>query len=364
MTEKLIIEVYGGINSGKYECELMETLENSVKVRMPQVEGRMIALPAGQPIRVRYLGDKEYVYDTEIIERIFTPEAALIIPKPGSITRIGRNVPQAGCRVITITSGKGGVGKTNICVSLAIALNEAGKKCIVLDADMGLANIDVIAGIKPQYDLTHLLSGDMPIDQVVTQAPNGFSFIAGGAGLQELADLGDWQLAKLVNSLSAIEDEYDFIIIDTGAGIASNVISFVLAADEVILILTPEPTSMADAYALIKVLSGRTKEKKVSLLVNRAETLAEANMVAAKISMVSEKFLGFRVEKLGYIPDDINVSRSVKKQVPFVIGAPRCEAAKSIRYIAKKMCDPNIEQQAGDGIKSFIKRLAGFLSGS
>lgn len=364
MSEKLIIEVYGGINSGKYECELMQSMQDSIKVSMPQVDGRLVALPAGQPVRVRHGEENGYVYDTEIIERIFNPEAVLIIPKPGAITRLGRSSGFSGCRVITVTSGKGGVGKTNVCVSLALALGEIGKKCIVMDADMGLANIDVIAGIKPKYDLTHLLNDDLPIDQVITQAPNGLSFIAGGAGLQELADMGDWQLAKLVNSLSSIENDYDFIIIDTGAGIASNVISFVLAADEVILVLTPEPTSMADAYALIKVLSGRTKEKKLSLLVNRAESIAEADSVAAKIGMVSDKFLGFKVDNLGYIPDDIQVSRSVKKQTPFVVGAPNSEAAKSIRHIARKICDPSISQPKSEGIKMFVKRLAGFLTGA
>lgn len=276
-----------------------------------------------------------------------------------SQSRILRKVtpPVHNTRVITVTSGKGGVGKTNFTINLAIALIKLGKRVVIIDADLGLANIDVVLGITPQYDLNHVFSGKKTVREVITQGPEGIKFIAGGTVVKEIFALKDWQIEKFINSISDLEEFTDIILIDTGAGISQNVLSFVLAANEVIVVTTPEPTAVADAYGIIKVTSLQNNSAQIKLVVNRAENVYEAEQTAKKLWIVAERFLNIDVKYLGYIFNDPCVSQAVKKQQPFLVTYPNCEATKCIYQLAKLLCEEKQGNKENSGIKGFLDRM-------
>lgn len=272
-----------------------------------------------------------------------------------------KNPAERKTRVITVTSGKGGVGKTNFTINLALALSAYNKKVMIMDADLGLANVDVVLGITAQNNLYHVLKGDKNLKDIITPGPNGISVVAGGSGIQELANLPKRQVDKFVNQLNDLEGMADYLLIDTGAGLSRNVMSFVLAADEVIVVTTPEPTSITDAYGLIKTLTSRKKNGIVRLVINKVENTGEADVASGKLTAVAEKFLKFKVDTLGYILDDSYVTKAVKSQEPFLIKYPNSSASKCINSIAAKLTDQESKNISG-GIKGFFGRLAQMFS--
>lgn len=266
-------------------------------------------------------------------------------------------------RVITITSGKGGVGKTNVTINLAIALSEQGLRVVILDADFGLANIDVLFGIIPKFTLVDVIRNKKNILEVLSDGPKNIRFISGGSGVEELVKLDRSQLQRFVDNITLLDKIADVILIDTGAGLSENVMSFVMAADEVLLVTTPEPTSITDAYALIKMISNRDKAKKIKVVVNRAENVNEANDILNKLVLVADKFLGLRLEPTGYILHDDLVVRAVKQQQPFSISFPKSQAARYVKEIALKLVESGRELHLNDntGFKAFINRLVGLM---
>jgi flagellar biosynthesis protein FlhG len=266
-------------------------------------------------------------------------------------------------RVITVTSGKGGVGKTNITINLAIALSEQGQRVIILDADFGLANIDVLFGIVPQYTLLDVIKNKKNILEVLTEGPRNTKFISGGSGVEDLVRLDNEQLARFVENMSLLDRLADIIIVDTGAGLSENVMSFVTAADEVLLVTTPEPTSITDAYALIKMVSNRDRTKTIRVIVNRSESSGEANDVLNKLVLVADRFLGIKLEPAGYILHDESVVKAVKQQQPFSIIYPKSQAARNIREISDKLVQKGAadELHRSSGIRGFLGRLAGLM---
>jgi flagellar biosynthesis protein FlhG len=239
--------------------------------------------------------------------------------------------------VIAITSGKGGVGKTNIAVNLAITLASAGKNVVLLDADLGLANADVICNIDLPANLSHVIARRKELSDVLVKAPGGFSLIGGASGLARMADLSDSDRQRLVTAMGELEQKADVILIDTGAGISPNVLAFTRAADHVLVITTPEPTAITDAYAVIKVISRDNAERRVSLLVNQVRNPNEARIVHDRIAKVARQFLGVRIFDAGYIPEDEQVSTAVRKRAPFVLSAPRCAASHAVSQLAIRL---------------------------
>src|SRR5882757_454351 len=210
--------------------------------------------------------------------------------------------------VIAITSGKGGVGKSNVAVNLSIKLASAGKNVVLLDADLGLANADVLCNIDLPFNLSHVIARKKELHEVMVTGPGGFKLIGGASGLARMADLTDFDRRRIVEALGAVEHSADSIIIDTGAGISPNVLSFTRAADHVLVVTTPEPTAITDAYAVVKVISKETGERRISLLVNQVRTSAEAKVVYGRIAQVAKQFLGVSVLDAGYLPSDEAVS--------------------------------------------------------
>ncbi len=238
-------------------------------------------------------------------------------------------------RSIAITSGKGGVGKTNIATNLAIALAEkTNKKIYILDADLGLANIDVILGITPKFNLAHVIKGEKEIEDILVTGPMGINIIPGTSGVSELANLSAEERERFLEKLSFLEREDGILIIDTGAGIDDNVLDFVLSSDEVIVVTTPEPTAITDAYALIKIVSSARDDINISLVVNMIRKEEEFELVTRGILLVAKQFLGVDIKKLGYIYYDGIVSKSVLSQEAFYLLYPESLAAKCINNIA------------------------------
>jgi flagellar biosynthesis protein FlhG len=267
-------------------------------------------------------------------------------------------------RVITVTSGKGGVGKSNITINLAIALSEQGFRIVILDADFGLANIDVLFGIAPRYTMLDMIKNQKSILEILADGPKNTKFISGGSGVEDLVKLERQQIMSFIENMSLLDKIADIIIVDTSAGLSENVMSFVTAADDVILVTSPEPTSITDAYALIKMLSNIERHKKVRLVVNRAESSKEANDVLNKLVLVAEKFLGMTLEPAGFILNDDAVIKAVKQQKPFILSFPKSHAAKSIMDISVKLANRDVvegETAQNQGIRVFFSKLVEYL---
>lgn len=262
-------------------------------------------------------------------------------------------------KVVAITSGKGGVGKTNFTVNYALTLIDYGYKVIVLDADLGMANIDLVLGVTPKANLFHVLSGQTMLKDIIIDGPKGLKVIPGGSGIPELADLQSEQVWHFIYQLEELEVDTDLLLIDTGAGISKNVLSFLLAADEVILITTPEPTAIADAYGMIKTLLKQqwNKDKQIKLLINRVENHLEGENAAAKIEAAVDKFLKYKITTLGFVPKDDFVSRAVKIQTPFTIEFPRCKAAIELNKIVANQYNKPVKDTGTTGIVSFMRNL-------
>jgi flagellar biosynthesis protein FlhG len=267
-------------------------------------------------------------------------------------------------KVITITSGKGGVGKTNITVNMALAMSQLGLRVVILDADLGLANVDVLFGIVPKFTLVDVIRNRKNIFNILCNGPENIKFIPGGSGVEELVKLDTEQLGKFIENIALLDKIADIILIDTGAGLSDNVISFVMAADEVLVVTTPEPTSITDAYALIKMISNRDQSKTIKVIVNKAESAAEATSILQNLSLVAEKFLKIQLNSLGYILQDDSVIKAVKLQQPFLLSYPKSHASKYIREISNKLVASGEEknEEANTGIKGFITKLVNLLS--
>jgi flagellar biosynthesis protein FlhG len=275
-----------------------------------------------------------------------------------------QTVPRRIARVITVTSGKGGVGKSSMSVNLAIALSRLGKRVVVLDADFGLANVEVMLGIRPQYNLADLMFRGKTLTDIITPGPENIGFISGGSGVEDLVKLDKSQLNGFIENMSLLDSVADFILIDTGAGLSENVMSFALAADDILLVTTPEPTSLTDAYALIKMVSNRDRSKNIKIIVNRAENAKEGNDILQKMSIVADRFLKVKLQPLGFVLQDEAVKIAVKTQEPFYIGFPKSQATKYIKEISYKLVESgNLVNGSGiKGIKGFVGKLVGFLN--
>ncbi|QUH26298.1 MinD/ParA family protein [Serpentinicella alkaliphila] len=277
------------------------------------------------------------------------------------INLLSSNTNQASSRIICITSGKGGVGKTNFTINLAIALSKQDLRVVVIDADLGLANIDVVTGSIPKFTLLDIIRTDRSIEEIMNDGPGGVKIISGGSGVLDLVDMPQENFDKIIGRLDEVCKYADIILIDTGAGISKSVMSFVLAANEVIVVTTPEPTAITDAYAMIKTVSLQDKGKKIKVVINRSENINEGKITFEKLQNASEKFLNVKIEKLGYLVDDSNVSRAVKLQNPFLLQFPNARVSKNIELIALNVNSSKATSEEGFESKGFFNKVISFF---
>lgn len=260
-------------------------------------------------------------------------------------------------RAITVSSGKGGVGKSNLVINLAMALDRLGERVLILDADLGLANIDVLLGLSPKYNVSHVLNGGRRLEEVLVKGPGGIRIMPASSGVQEMTRLTDEQKLVFLDLLDGLESEIDILLIDTGAGISDTVLYFNLAAQDKIVMVTPEPTSLTDAYALIKVLYTRHGERHFKVVVNQVRDEKAGRAVFAQISKVADHFLdGLSLDYLGSIPHDPNVTRAVLQQKPFMQLFPETPASMAVDAIARNIRKMSPAANYGS-IQFFWKRL-------
>lgn len=249
-----------------------------------------------------------------------------------------QSLPRRVARVITITSGKGGVGKSSVSVNLAIALSKLGNRVVILDADFGLANIEVMLGIRPQYNLADLMFRGKSLTDIITNGPENIGFISGGSGIQELTNLTKDQIVYLIQKLVELDEIADIVIVDTGAGISDSVLEFVAASSEILLIATPEPTSITDAYALLKTLNRKSdisiQDTVIKMISNRIDNLEDGKELYDKLSVVVSKFLNLKLEYLGALPQDSCVSKAVMRQKPAITLYPESKFSRTLTYFA------------------------------
>jgi len=267
---------------------------------------------------------------------------------------------QTATRVFAITSGKGGVGKTAVVANLAVLLARFGKRVLILDADLGLANIDVVFGLAPGYNLNHFFTGEQSLDAILTDGPEGIKILPAGSGVQRFTRLDAEQKMRLLEALDSMHNDFDFVLIDTEAGISENVTYFTTAAHEILVVTTPEPTAITDAYALMKLLSNQYHEKHFNLIVNFIKNEEEALDVYRKLTMVANRYLDISIDYIGSIPRDKLMVDAIRKQKVLVQLFPDSKTSQAFEALARTiMQEPQTLEPKGS-IQFFWKRLLDF----
>ena len=266
--------------------------------------------------------------------------------------------PARAPHVIAIASGKGGVGKTNLTANLAVALASRGLRVCVLDADLGLANLDVLFGLSPTLSLRDVVRGERRLEDVVVDGPAGIRIIPAASGFEELTRLGSDEQLRLLAEVDGLEDSFDVLLVDTAAGISANVLYFTAAAADALVVITPEPTALTDAYALVKVLATRYGRREFLVAVNMAAGAADAEAAFRRLARVAERFLRVRLEYQGYVPYDDALPRAVRHQRPVVLAAPGSPASQGLAALAGRLALRSPGRPTG-GVQFFFRRLVG-----
>ena len=276
--------------------------------------------------------------------------------KPSS--RIEDSPPQKASRIISVSSGKGGVGKTNIAINLALAYAKLGKKVIVLDADLGLANVNVVLGVIPRYNLYHLIRQQKKMKDILLDTTYGIQIVAGASGFSKIANLSEEERKGFIEELYELSSA-DVIIVDTSAGVSNNVLTFVAASDDVIIVTTPEPTAITDAYGIVKIIATEIDnlDLGLKLVVNRVKSVTEGRKVAERVINIAGQFLNIKLDYLGFVYEDILVQHAVIKQRPFLTLDPKSKASICIDHIVRRL--ENMDFKEGSGISEFLKKLFG-----
>ena len=259
--------------------------------------------------------------------------------------------------VYSVTSGKGGVGKTALVANLAWHLADAGKRVLILDADLGLANVDIVFGLSPQYNMNHFFSGERTLQEVMVEGPKGMMILPAGSGLQNFIRLDGQQKMRLLDGLDSMQNHFDYVLIDTEAGISENVTYFNTAAQEILVVTTPEPTAITDAYALMKLLSTQYHEKKFNLIVNQIHSEEEALDVYRKLTMVANRYLNISIDYLGSVPEDRQMVDAIRRQKVISELYPTSKIFMSFQQLARRICLEPLQSKPKGSLQFFWKKL-------
>jgi flagellar biosynthesis protein FlhG len=264
-------------------------------------------------------------------------------------------------RVLTVTSGKGGVGKSNVAVNLGISLAKQGQRVAVIDMDLGTANVNVITDVSPTHNLFDVFKKRKDLSEIVERGPEGVLIVAGASGKDELANLGEAECQRFLSQLSQLDEAVDVIIMDTAAGISRSVMHFVRGADQTLLVTTPEPTAITDAYALVKASVRRDPKPRFKLVVNRADSIMEARKVADKVERVGREFLDVSLDVLGYMVEDNAVRKAVRRRRPFLLDAPEARASQCVDHLSKRLMNPE-EDLEPKGVKNLFQTMMDWVN--
>ncbi len=262
-------------------------------------------------------------------------------------------------QVIAVTSGKGGVGKTNVSANIAVAMTANGKKVMLLDADMGMANLDVMLGLRPTHNLSHVISGEKTLSEVIIEGPGGLKIIPAASGVKLMTELGPMQHAGLIHAFSELNDEIDVLLVDTAAGISDSVVNFCRAAQEVVVVVCDEPTSLVDAFALMKVLNRDHGVNRFQILSNMTHSSQEGRELYSKLLNVTDKYLDLTAIYMGTVPYDDYLRKAVKKQRPVVSAYPRSRSSLAFKNLAQKADKWPVTDTPGGHLEFFVERLVG-----
>ena len=265
-------------------------------------------------------------------------------------------------RVIAVTSGKGGVGKTNLAVNLGVSLSAMGRRVALMDADMGLANVDILLGINPEYNLSHVLAGEKSLAEIMVNGPFGMKVIPASSGIQQMSALSDRQQAAIIHAFSEIDADLDVLIVDTAAGISPSVVNFARACQEIIVMICDEPTSLTDAYALIKLLNRDYSIYHFHILTNMVQSTQQGQSLFAKLTKVTDRYLDVALQFAGSVPFDNKLRQSVRNQSAVVEAYADSQASLAIKNIARKIDGWPIKSQAGGYLEFFVERMIQYSS--
>ncbi|MCF6202560.1 MAG: MinD/ParA family protein [Methylococcaceae bacterium] len=272
------------------------------------------------------------------------------------IRKMIQNKPKP-VRVIAVTSGKGGVGKTNLAVNLGVALSQSGKRVALLDADMSLANVDILLGLSPEFNLSHVLKGEKNLKDIMLSGPEGLQVIPASSGLQHMSELSTAEQAGIISAFSDIDQDLDILIVDTAAGISSSVVNFARASQEIIVVICDEPTSLTDAYAYIKLLNRDFSIEKFQIVANMVESSQQGQQLFTKLTKVTDRYLDVSLGYVGAVPFDESLRKAVQKQKPVVEAFPGSKSSLAIKDLAHRINNWPIKKQAGGYLEFFIERM-------
>lgn len=262
---------------------------------------------------------------------------------------------QRKTRILAVTSGKGGVGKSNFALNFALSLVQQNKKVLIFDVDLGFANVDVLLGRSAKETIATMLDKELSIWDIIEEGPNGLLFISGGTGFNDLFRLDETRMDKFFSELSTIQGHVDYIILDTGAGLSDENLRFIMAADDVILVTTPEPTAITDAYAVVKMVHSKDQNVHMKMIINQCTSEKEGIQTADNFKKVTKQFLNKQVDTLGFIPSDSHVTSAVKKQLPFTLAFPNCPASKAVQNVTYDFLQLPVPFRLG--VKGFLLKM-------
>ncbi len=325
-------------SSNFYESKLISINKNFLEISMPFYNGSFVPLNTGFDLnlKTKTLQQDEFEFSSKIIGRNTTKQSLFISIPQDLLEEIEAETESKSslCKFITVISGKGGTGKTSFIINYAIALSKKGKKVALVDADLGMANMDILLKITPIHTLADVIRGDKALEEVIVDAPGNVKLVPGGSGLQELSYLNPYQLERIFSGFEYLENNFDYVLIDTSSGLSKNINEFVFTSQETIIVTTPEPHAISDAFSILRVLIPKHKDLNLKLVVNRCESAEEGEAVFKRISGVVNNISGCRFTPLAFIPENALVGKCTKNQTPIYLAFPECDVSLSIESIA------------------------------
>lgn len=342
-----------------YESKIIHVGSQDLEIEIPYFKGLHVPLNIGFILNIRvFTSDGVKTFTSEVVDRNMEKRTVTIkLPSELGHAYEQAGSPHGSSKFVTISSGKGGVGKTSFCINYGIALAGFGKRVVILDADLGMANVDVLLKASTRSNIIDVIDGTKEIEGIIAKAPGGIDIIAGGSGLQRLSSLSTPEFYRITKGFTYLQNHYNYVLLDTGAGLSRNVTDFIFASDETIIVTTPEPHAITDAYSIIKVVLEQNRDVNLKLLINKCENPQEGREVLYRITNVVKNFLNYTITPMGFLVESKVVGRSIREQVPFVLSYPGSDIARDVVSLAETEVNgaPRVKEEGV--LSSFVSRF-------